>query len=174
MKPTDPFGDFEQLYQQLRGVAERYFHREAAGHTLQPTALLHEAFLQLLAHDPGTWRDSEHFRAYAATVMRSVLVDHARARHARKRGGDRQRVTLSAAELDIEGASVDVLNLHQALERLKVLDPLQESIVVLRFFGGLTMDELGRHHGIATRNAERQWRAARAWLAQELRPGPDE
>ena len=106
--------------------------------------------------------------------MRAVLVDHARRRRSLKRGGGLQRVTLSAVELVGDRASVDVLSLHDALERLSVLDGRQERIVVLRFFGGLTMDEVGRTLGISTRTVEREWRGARAWLVQQLRAGSEE
>lgn len=166
-------GDFAFLYRHLRAVAERYFRSEPAGHTLQPTALVHEAFLRLMEQDGPAFRDQQHFCAAAAIAMRHVLVDHARRRRAAKRGGDRRRVTLSTVELDFDQQSLDILHLHLALERLGKLDPVQERLVVLKFFGGLEMKEIAAEVGLSLRAAERAWRAARAWLLIQLRAGPD-
>lgn len=166
-------GEFAFLYRHLRAVAERYFRNEPAGHTLQPTALVHEAFLRLMEQDGSAFRDQQHFCAAAAVAMRHVLVDHARRRRAAKRGGDRRRVTLSTIELDFDQQSLDILHLHLALERLGKLDPVQERIVVLKFFGGLEMREIAVEVDLSLRAAERAWRAARAWLLIQLRAGPD-
>ncbi len=171
---TDPGGpDTPQLmalvYDELRVLASEYMRRERPGHTLQPTALVNEAFLRLARLDRMKWKDKAHFQAAAAGVIRRVLVDHARARNAAKRGGGRGRVTLSGLE-GVPGAStMDLLALDEALARLAKLDARKARIVELRFFGGLTIEQTARSLGVGTTAVEDDWAFARPWLRRELR-----
>lgn len=155
-----------EVYDELRALAEGYLRGERPGHTLQPTALVHEAFLRLAAQDPSRWKGSAHFIALAATVMRRVLVDHARRRGAAKRGGQRQRVTL--ADLGSGEPEVDLLALDEALTELATLSARQVRVVELRFFGGLSLDDVADQLEIAPSTAALDWRMARAWLNQRL------
>lgn len=168
---------FERLlpvvYEELRGLARSYLRRQPPGHTLQPTALVHEAFVRLASASSPDFRDRVHFMAVAATAMRQLLVDHARKDKAAKRGGgagespEWQRITLSAVAADSHGG-IDLLDLDDALRELATLDPQQARIVELRYFGGLTIDEAAEEVGVSTATVEREWRAARAWLAARL------
>jgi RNA polymerase sigma factor (TIGR02999 family) len=159
------------VYEELRGLARRYMASERAGHTLQPTALVNEAYLRLVDQTRVDWRGRTHFFAIGARMMRRVLVDHARGGLREKRGGGLQRVTLSAA-LDARSGDTlapdELLELHRALERLATLDERQARIVELRYFGGLTMEEIAAHLGVSKRTAEGDWTHARAWLRREL------
>ncbi|HXG64514.1 MAG TPA: sigma-70 family RNA polymerase sigma factor [Blastocatellia bacterium] len=154
------------VYDQLRRIARHHLRGERAGHTLQTTALIHEAYLKLVDQSVS-WQSRAHFFGIAARLMRQILVDHARARQRLKRGGDRQLISLSAAENAQEEAA-DLLALHEALETLAEVDPQGSRIVELRFFGGLTIEETAQVMGISTPTVERGWRAARAWLQTEL------
>ena len=160
------------VYDQLRGLAASYLRAERPGHTLQPTALVHEAFLRLHAGRPVRYESRTHFFAVAARAMRNVLVDHARRRAAAKRGGDAERVTLDDG-LELGGPAgaqpIDLLALEEAMERLEQLDARQARVVELRFFGGLTIDEAARVLGVSTDTVEDDWAMARAWLARTLR-----
>lgn len=160
-----------QVYDDLRRVAAAYMRRERMGHTLQPTALVHEAYAQLIDHPNLHWESRAHFLATAAQVMRHVLIDHARARRANKRGGILHQVTLDEALLPSNDHSIDILALHQALERLTGFDPRQGRVVELHFFGGLTFEEIAFVLGISERTAKREWSMARAWLRTELAGG---
>ncbi|MEM7201515.1 MAG: ECF-type sigma factor [Planctomycetota bacterium] len=154
-------------YAELRRRAEDYLRRERADHTLQPTALVHEAYAKLAASVRGEFRDRTHFVASSARAMREILVDHARARHAQKRGGDATQVTLhDAATPAADG--VDLLELHDALARLSVLDARKARMVELRFFGGLTIEEIARELGVSHMTVSNDWRMAQAWLSREL------
>lgn len=154
------------VYDELRRIAQRYMRKEPAGHTLQPTALVNEAYLRLIDQDTP-WQNRAHFFAIAAQVMRRILVDRARARDSAKRGGKHGRTTLSdVAEIDHRG--VDLLALDQALTALAELDPRQSSVVELRFFGGLTIRETAEVLGVSHTIIEREWSLARAWLRREL------
>lgn len=153
-------------YEALRGVAAAYLRRERADHTLQPTGLVHEAFLKV--GGPGNWGSQTHFQAVAATAMRQILVDHARARRTRKRGGDRLRVTLSDRVATDPAAAFDMLALDDALRQLEALDARKSRVVELRFFGGMTCAEIGATLGISPRTAEADWYFARAWLRDKL------
>jgi RNA polymerase sigma-70 factor, ECF subfamily len=157
-----------EIYGDLRRVAAAYMRRERPDHTLQPTALVHEAYAQLADRDDAEWLDHTHFLATAATVMRHILVDHARAKRAGKRGGVQHQVTLDDALLSSADNVVDVLSVHQALERLTVLDSRQGRVVELHFFGGLTFPEIAEVLDISERTAKREWSMARAWLRLEL------
>lgn len=161
-----------QVYDELRRIAAAYMRRERQGHTLQPTALVHEAYEHLIDQPNAHWQSRAHFLATAAQVMRHILVDHARARRAEKRGGEQQQVTLDEALLSSGEGTADVLAVHQALERLSALDARQGRVVELHFFGGLTFGEIGEVLDISERTAKREWSMARAWLRTELARRP--
>jgi RNA polymerase sigma factor (TIGR02999 family) len=159
------------VYDELRRLARGYMSRETPGHTLQPTALVHEAYLRLVDTSQVSWQGRTHFFAVGARVMRRLLIDHARGRGRQKRGGDWHRVTFSGAlphmaekELDLN----QVLGLNDALERLTELDERQATVVELRFFGGLTVPEVAHVLGVSQRTIEGDWTHARAWLKREL------
>jgi RNA polymerase sigma-70 factor (ECF subfamily) len=157
------------VYDDLRRVAAGYMVREAAGHSLQPTALVHEAYVRLVDQRHVQWRNRAHFFGVAASMMRRILVDHARARRADKRGGDVEHVTLAGDEVAGDGPNnVDVLALHESLERLAKFDPQQERIVELRYFGGLTIEEAAAVVGISEATVVREWTIAKAWLRADL------
>lgn len=155
------------VYQELRHRAEQQLRREGTGHTLQPTALVHEAFLRLVGADVP-WRDRAHFFSVAARIIRRVLVDHARGLRRAKRGGTAIRVTLDP---DLAAASeppVDVVALDEALERLAVVDARKARIVELHYFGGLNYEETAAAVGISPATVDRDLRLAKAWLRREL------
>jgi len=161
-----------QIYDELRRLARHYMRHERGNHTLQPTALVHEAYAQLVQQPQVPWQNRAHFFATASVLMRHILVDHARGRQAGKRGGAQEQVTLDEALLPAQNRSIDVLALHQAIERLAVLDQRQAKIVELHFFGGLTFEEIALVLDIAERTAKRDWSMARAWLKGELSKQP--
>ena len=157
------------VYAELRQLAERHFRKERPGHTLQPTAIVHEAYFRLIDQTRVTWKNRGHFLAIASQAMRRILIDHARGRGAEKRGGQAERVTLDPAIASPEAArEVDVLALDEALDRLKVLDAGQAQVVELRFFGGLTIEEAPDVMAISPSSAKRDFRSAKAWLYREL------
>jgi RNA polymerase sigma factor (TIGR02999 family) len=156
------------LYEELRAVARRDFAAERRGHTLQPTALVNEAWMRLFPEPHGAFENRAHFLSAASTAIRRVLADHARKRHAEKRGGGRGRVSLDEADLGGPVEPGEVLQLDRALERLGALDPERARIVEMRFFGGMTNAELALALGVSESTVERQWRLARAWLRNEL------
>jgi len=155
------------VYAELRRLAAHYLSRERTGHTLQPTALVHEAYVRLI-DQRVPWQGRTHFFGVAAQMMRRVLVDHARSRQAEKRGGDGERVTLSAAEGLAQTPGIDLLALDAALEKLGALDERQARIVELRYFGGLTNEETALAIGVSAATVKREWTLARAWLKREL------
>ncbi len=160
---------FALVYDQLHEIAKRYMQRERAGHTLQPTALIHEAWLKLMT--PATtsrYQNQEHFIATAAVVMRQILVNHAKAKRTQKRGGDASRRPFLELADEFETAAVDLLALDEALARLSELDPQQAKLVELRFFGGLSVADAARALGISSRTANYEWAHARAWLRSQL------
>jgi len=157
------------VYAELRNLAAAYLRRERIGHSLQPTALVHEAFLKLIDADSLKANDQKHFFALAATMMRRVLVEHARTRNAAKRGGGAgggDRITLTG--IAAPDADIEVVALDEALTKLAAFDERQAKIVELRFFGGLTVDEVAESLGISKRTVEGDWTLARAWLLREL------
>ena len=156
------------VYDELRRLAGGYLGRQAPGHTLQPTALVHEAWLKLARPGHSPWNSRTHFVAAAARTMRHVLVNHAAARGALKRGGAGHRLELDDALALYEGRCLDLLDLDRALGRLAELDPRQAEIVELRFVGGLSLDETAGYLGVSGRTVEREWRTARAWLRTEI------
>jgi RNA polymerase sigma factor (TIGR02999 family) len=163
------------LYDELRTLAARQFRGQPADHTLQPTVLVHEAFLRLVGRPGRDWNDRKHFFAVAATAMRQILVNHARAKNADKRGGGRgagERTLLLNDEIVGEPGpnerAVDVLDLNDALEKLAAIDPRKHRVVELRFFAGLTVPEVAEVLELSVTSIESEWRAARAWLSVEL------
>ena len=156
------------VYKELRRLAAGYLRREKPGQTLQPTALVHEAYLRLMKDRPDRWQNRAHFCAIAAHSMRQILIERARARGAAKRGGARPRVTLDEALIAGEDRSIDLLALDEALERLAALDPEQARLVELRFFGGLTVEETAEAMDISPATVKRHWTIAKAWLTREL------
>jgi RNA polymerase sigma-70 factor (ECF subfamily) len=168
---------FPVVYEELRRLARAYMGREPSGHTLQPTALVHEAYLKLVDQTRVDWKGKTHFFAVGARVMRRLLVDHARQRSAGKRGGGWRRVTLSAAFGRDPGPGLPpegLLDLHAALERLAALDAREARVVTLRCFGGLTVEEVAEVEGVARRTVDNDWRHAQAWLRHELSRGRGE
>jgi RNA polymerase sigma factor (TIGR02999 family) len=161
------------VYPELRRIAGRYLRRERAGHTLQPTALVHEAYVKLIDQDRARWHNRAQFFGVAAQLMRRILVDHAREHGAAKRGGGARPVTLVDAMAAAPDRGIDVLALDEALARLTALYPEQGRLVELRYFGGLTIEETGEVLGQSPATVKRQWAVARAWLLanlQEARP----
>src|SRR5262245_35472761 len=156
------------VYAELRRVAARYMSAERGDHTLQPTALVHEAYLKLVDQRRATWKNRAHFVGVAAMVMRRILVNHARDRGAKKRGGGAERVSLTVAENILAGSEVDLVDLHDALERLTALDPRAGRIVELKFFGGLTLEEVAEVLQVSLATVERDWSFARTWLYDAL------
>ena len=156
------------VYQELRRLAASYLRRERPGQTLQPTALVHEAYLRLMKDRPDRWQNRAHFCAIAAHSMRQILIERARARGALKRGGAQPRVTLDEGLVAGGQRSFDLIALDEALERLAQFDPEQARLVELRFFGGLTVEETAEALNISPATVKRHWAAARAWLAREL------
>ena len=157
------------VYDELRRLAAHYLRGERPGQTLQPTALVHEAYLRLLKDRPDRWQNRAHFSAIAAHAMRQILIDRARARDALKRGGGRPCVTFDESlPVQAPDGSVDLLALDAALARLAALDPAQARIVELRFFGGLTIEETAEASGSSPATVKRHWALARAWLLKEM------
>lgn len=159
------------VYDPLRAIAERHLHREREGHTLQPTALVHELYLRLVGQRRVDWHDRTHFFAVAATVMRRILVDHARRRKSEKRGGGWVAVTIGAAFDVAVVENFDVVALDSALEGLEKVFPQQAKLVELRFYGGLTIDETATVLGVSPATISREWTMARAWLRRAMSPG---
>jgi RNA polymerase sigma factor (TIGR02999 family) len=159
------------VYDELRALARRYVPSNGGAATIQPTALVHEAFLRLIGKDAHDFQGRTHFMASAAVAMRSVLVDHFRARATAKRGGDRCRITLDEAVAEQDERQVDLSFLNEALFKLERLKPRAARIVELRFFGGMSVEEVAAHLGVSPRTVKGDWRTARAWLRAELSKG---
>lgn len=156
------------VYEELRGMARQCMRRERAGHTLQTTALVNEAYLRLINSSRVEWHDRAHFFAVAAQLMRRVLVDEARKRHYQKRGGEFTRIELDEAIMPAQHREVDLLALDEALDRLAEFAPRKCRVVEMRFFGGLSIKETGAVLGVSTDIVKREWRTAKLWLLQEL------
>lgn len=167
---TSPRQLFPLVYRELHLLAERWMRRERAGHTLQATALVHEAYLRLSGWE-GEYRDREHFYAVAIRAIRQVLVNHAASRRAMRRGGDRQRVPLREDLALIDEPGLDLLALDELLGQLEQLHERQARVVELRFFGGLSVDEAARILGCSPRTVDADWTVARAWLRARLSRG---
>jgi RNA polymerase sigma factor (TIGR02999 family) len=154
---------------ELRRLANNYLRRERVNHTLQPTALVNEAYLRLIDQKNARWQNRAQFFGVAAQLMRRILVDHARFHQAQKRGGsDQQRLSLTTAEQVIDKPNIDLLALNEALNELAEIDPQQSRIVELKFFGGLSIEETAEVVGISHATVERDWKMARAWLRRKL------
>jgi RNA polymerase sigma factor (TIGR02999 family) len=161
------------VYDELRRLATQRLAQEKPGQTLQPTALVHEAYLRLVGSGtPAQWDGCGHFFAAAALAMRRILVEQARRKRSLKRGGGRQREPADLDALLVGGPAQDVLALHEALEQLAAHDPVKAKLVEMRFFAGLTLDQAAECLGISPRTADRAWRYARAWLYTAM-AGPD-
>ena len=153
---------------ELHRLAHHYMKRESIGHTLQTTALLNEAYLELVEDPKRNWQNRTHFMAAAAQLMRRIMVDHARERHALKRGGGALKVSLDDVALVTEKRSEELLALDEALEKLAAQDPRKAQIVELRYFGGLTEEETAAFLKLSERTVRREWRMARTWLYRAL------
>ncbi|MFO0875295.1 MAG: ECF-type sigma factor [Phycisphaerales bacterium] len=160
------------IYHDLRRIAASHLRGERRDHTLQPTALVNEAYLRLVGQHSTDWKDRVHFFAVASLVIRRVLVDHARERAAAKRGAGMARVPLDDADVACSAPDVDIVDLDDALTRLAELDARQARIVELRFFGGLTIDEVAGVLEVAGRTVDREWQCARGWLYAQLSDAP--
>ena len=165
---------FPLLSEDLRRIAGARMRGERNNHTLQPTALVHEAYARIAAQPGLQWRDRAQFLTVAAHAMRQILVDHARARNALKRGGDRARITLDEQLAESGEKTVDVLDLHEKLEALAALHERRAKVVELRFFGGLTHEETAEVLGVSAKAVEADWYFARAWLRREMKAGRSE
>jgi RNA polymerase sigma factor (TIGR02999 family) len=152
------------VYDELRRLARGYLARERNSHTLQPTALVHEAYLRLIDQRQVDWRNRAQFVGVAAVMMRRILVNHAREHVARKRGGDAQRVTLSVVHEPGVPPDVDLLGLHDALGKLEAVDSRKSKIVELKFFGGMTTEEIGEVMQLSPATIKREWSFSKAWL----------
>jgi RNA polymerase sigma-70 factor, ECF subfamily len=159
---------FALLYDDFRRLAAMYLKRENPGHTLQPTALVHEAFLRLVDQTRVDWHGKTHFFAVGAQAMRRILVDHARRRSRLKHGGGRYRITLQEGLAISPQRDEDLLAVDEALMKLTAVDPRQATIVELRFFGGLSVEEVAEVLNVSKRTVEKEWTMVRAWLRREL------
>lgn len=159
------------VYDEMRRIAASYLRNERSGHTLQPTALAHEACLRLIDQRSVSWQNRAHFLGIAAQAMRRILADHARRHGALKRGGGAQRVALEDQEIAASPRGVEIQELDTALEDLARLEPRQARVVELRFFGGLSIEEAAEVLGVSPATVKRDWLVARAWLFRELRGG---
>jgi RNA polymerase sigma factor (TIGR02999 family) len=157
------------VYDELRRIARQYLRRERSDHTLQPTALVHEAYMKLIDISDVSWQDRAHFFAVASNVMRHILVDHARARATDKRGGEAQRIALEDAVKLSDAPDIDLLALDEAMKQLAEFDAQQSKIVELRFFGGLTIEETAHVLAISPATVKREWTMAKAWLFRKIK-----
>lgn len=173
-KPGSESQLLEMVYEELRAIAGAFFKTERANHTLEPTALVHEAYVKLVRGEHASWENRSHFVAVAAKAMRHVLIDHARAKRTAKRGG-LERVTLSGISLDDKSDSpteFDAIDINQQLERLAAIDERQARIVEMRFFADMSPKEIALVLGVSERTVQLDWRMARAWMRRELQKGP--
>jgi RNA polymerase sigma-70 factor, ECF subfamily len=159
------------VYSELHRLAKSYMSRERRDHTLQPTALINQAYLRIAQQENVEWQNHAHFIGFAANVMRRVLVDHAREHNAAMRGGGRVRVDLDEGIAVSKERSSEILLLEEALTRLETLNPRQAKVVEMRYFGGLSVEEVASVLGIAPRSVKRDWALARMWLFEEIQKG---
>jgi len=157
------------VYDELRRLASHYVRHERPGHTLQTTALVHEAYLKFVDHKNVNWQTRLQFFVAAAQVMRHILVDHARGRRALKRGGDRLRLSLEDGIICVDDNGTDLLSVDEALNSLAAIDLQQSRVVELRVFGGLTVEETAEALGVSPRTVKREWSMAKAWLHRQLK-----
>ena len=156
------------VYHQLRLMARRYMNKEGSGHTFQTTVLINEAYLKLSSSEGKEWNGRSHFFGVASRVMRNILVDHARAKQSKKRGGDEVFVTLTERNIVEKGSSNDILALDEALDRLAELDSRKTRVVEMKFFAGLEVEEISEVLGVSTATVKRDWSFSRSWLRAEL------
>jgi len=161
------------VYDELRQLAAQKLSQEIPGQTLQATALVHEAYIRLVGTDTSSWDNRGHFFKAAAEAMRRILIENARRKKNLKRGGDRQRIKLTEENLAVEGPSDDLLALDEALSRLSTTEPSIADLVKLRYFGGLTIDQVAEIQGISRRAAIDHWAYARSWLTREITKGSE-
>lgn len=164
---------FPAVYSELKQQARKYLHFERSSHTLQPTALVHEAYLRLVELGETQWESRAHFFALSAIMMRRILVDHARELAAEKRGGGMQRVTLQDFQLPEEQRLIDLLELDEALNKLAKIEVRKARIVEMTYFGGLNQKEIADILEIAEKTVQRDWKFAKLWLYRELRQDPE-
>lgn len=157
------------VYEELRRLAASYMRRERPDHTLQATALVHEAYVKLLEQRSVDWQSRAHFFGIAAQVMRRILIDHARGHLRQKRGGENQKVSIDGAVVFSEQQSAEVLAVDESLQRLEKVDPRQARVVELRFFGGLNVDEIAEILKVSDKTVKRDWSVARAWLYADMK-----
>ena len=156
------------VYTELRRIANHYLQGERSDHTLQSTALVHEAYVRMTQQSLPQWQNRAHFFAVAAQLMRQILVDHARSHRASKRGGDVYKLTLEEAEEQPKVLDVDLVALDEALKSLAIMDAQQSRVVELKFFGGLSLEDTAEVMGVSASTVKRDWTTARAWLFREL------
>jgi RNA polymerase sigma factor (TIGR02999 family) len=159
---------FPLIYDELRRLAQQQLLREPDGHTLSPTALVHEAYMRLIDYSRMEWQGRAHFMAVASTAMRRILVDHARGHRSAKRGGMLKRISIDDVELGAEDRAELLIAIDDALGRLKEIDARQAQVVECRFFGGMTEEETADALGIGLRTAKRDWAKAKSWLHREI------
>lgn len=159
------------VYEELRKIARRHLRRERPDHTLQTTALVNEVYMRFAGQTAVRWENRAHFMAAAAELMRRILIDHARAHCAAKRGGGVEPLSVEEATLLTEERGIDLLSLDEALRTLAAFDPRQSRIVELRFFGGMTVDEVAEVMSLSSATVKREWRIAKGWLLREIRRG---
>ena len=160
------------VYQELRRMADYYLRGEDSGHSLQPTALVHEAYLRLIDQTKVEWQNRAHFFGVAAQMMRRILIDHAKAKHRVKRGGTAVKVVLDENANFTQERAAELLALDDALQALAIMDERKSRIVELRYFGGLTVEETAQVLGISDKTVMRDWSLAKAWLYRELTNNP--
>jgi RNA polymerase sigma-70 factor (ECF subfamily) len=159
------------IYDELRRMAHRYVQRERAGHTLETTALVNEAYLRLMGQEKMDWQNRAHFFAVTAQVMRHLLIDHARRRHFAKRGGEAQQVALEEVTVLSQERAAELVALGEALDSLARIDPRKSRVVELRYFGGLSLEETADVLEVSLMTVRRDWRAAKAWLYRAVTSG---
>jgi RNA polymerase sigma factor (TIGR02999 family) len=162
---------FPLVYDELRRIAGQHLRRERECHTLQPTALVHEVYMRLIDQTRVTWQNRAHFFGVAATMMRRILINHARDRATEKRGGAQHRLSLEDADVPVEQCASDLLALDEALERLAALDARKSRVVELLYFGGLNVKEVAEVLKVSEKTVQRDWDMARSWLYRELSSG---
>jgi RNA polymerase sigma-70 factor (ECF subfamily) len=170
--PKAPERLMPHVYDELRRLARSFLSRERGGHTLQPTALVNEAYLRLVDQTRVNWQNRAHFYGIAASMMRRVLIDHARAHATEKRGGGAVRLSVDDVQLPLEQRAESLVALDEALERLKQLDERKCRVVEMRFFAGMSDEEMAECLGVTTRTVLRDWKKARLWLYRELNQQP--
>ena len=156
------------VYAELHRIARRVWNQHQQNNTLQPTALINEAYLKLANAESASFQDRCHFFAVASTAMRQVLVNHAKSRLSRKRGAGRANVSLAAVQLVVDQEAAEIISLHEALETLQAIDPRKSKVVEMRYFGGLSIEETAQALGVSVGTVNRDWRLARSWLIREM------